>query len=309
MIYFDEFLKYLKACGLKEITIVNLDRNLSRFFQYFYAQHLNNETEVTPGFIEHFEKYLTHQNYSILTRSRCLHTVKRYFKYLYNNKLIFMDPCLNLEIPKRKKSLPKDILTEAEMLHFLNAINTDTLLGIRDKAIFELLYSSAIRYKELLNLNVYDVDIENSELRINNGKGGKDRVLPIGKIAKQCLVKYLKNRVQGTGYRGQRNSKRRVNSETAGQALFLSRYGKRLKYLMPKLQHYKQKARITKRVAFHTFRHSCATHMLRGGADIRYVQELLGHSELNTTQIYTRLVPVDLKAAHKKAHPRKKETF
>ena len=179
--------------------------------------------------------------------------------------------------------------TEQEVLEMLNAPN-DPLFGIRDKAILEILYGSALRRAEIVNLNIQDVDLYNKTIRIVNGKGGKDRFVPLGKQSLKVLKQYLTNT---------RPLLARFPSE---KAVFITEWGKRL--LGDRVWDVVKRHSPNKKVCVHSIRHACATHMLKRGANILYIQQLLGHNSPKTTEIYTRLYPKDLKEVYRKFHRR-----
>jgi integrase/recombinase XerD len=189
---------------------------------------------------------------------------------------------------------PRHVPDEKMILNLLSQPDEHTYHGIRDKAVLELLYSTGVRSKELLLLKVQDIDLKDSSLMILNGKGGRQRMVPFGKSAALALEKYLE--VTRPHYLKNPNL----------DILFLSKLGGPLKEwgLYEIIKRYGAKSGHTKGMTAHTLRHACALHMLKGGAPIEAVQELLGHKRLSTTQIYTTLLPQDLKAVHEKFHPR-----
>lgn len=303
MEYREEFLAYLKAKGYRPGTMVYTELYLNNFFNYLQDQGINQINQVTPTIIEDYQKYTfvlksqqTKKNLNLRTIFTRLNTVKKYFQYLNQRKYILIDPTRNLSLPKPENHLPKNILQEQEIKLLLDKPNLKTSLGLRDKAILELLYSTGIRRQELINLNFYDIDGQNRIIRINQGKNQKDRVLPLGKIASIYLDKYL------------HTVRTRCIRNKTEQALFITQEENRLK---PQTLNYTVKKYLKtiypdRKISPHTLRHTCATHMLRGGANLRIIQQMLGHSSLTSTQVYTKISPIDLKEAHKKHHPRGK---
>jgi integrase/recombinase XerD len=222
--------------------------------------------------------------------------VKSFFRYLLKTNQILYDPTIDIELPPRKKNLPKDIMTKSEVFRVLNQPNPDTALGLRDKAILELLYSTGIRNQELRNLTIYDVDTVNNEVRINQGKGNKDRVIPLGEIASNYIEEYV------------RYARQKLLKDKENKVLFITKNGFKINHanLIWLVNKYVQRAKIKKHITPHSFRHTCATHLLKNKASLRHIQELLGHASIETTQIYTQVELSDLKKAHKKYHPREK---
>tara|TARA_B100000579_G_scaffold336006_1_gene286800 strand:- start:3505 stop:4440 length:936 start_codon:yes stop_codon:yes gene_type:complete len=233
-----------------------------------------------------FEK----QNSSI---GRAISSVKNYFKYLTSNDFINHDPTKDIIIPKKNKKLPT-VLTVEEINTILESIKLNKKNNIRDRAIISILYSCGIRVSELISLNLTNLFIDEEIIKVF-GKGKKERIVPIGTIAKDDLTYYINN--IRPEYARKRNSK---------GILFLSNRGLPIsrKTIWNIIKITAIKSGITKNISPHTFRHSFATHLLEGGADLRAVQELLGHSNISTTQIYTHLDKTYLKEIHKQYHPR-----
>ena len=239
-----------------------------------------------------YHHYLTQEKqygyYTLLSR---IGPLRNYFNYLTKIKKCYLfNPAEVMEFPKNGKPLPYEIPTPNEIREILDGIGTVKRVDIRRKAILELIYSTGIRANELLNLDIYDVNLKENKLMVKDGKGGKDRVVPFGKHAAVALKDYM-------------NRARKYHEEMTGcKKLFLTMWGRPMKYKM--LLHVMGGARKGKRLKAHSLRHACAIGMLRNGADIRYIQEILGHSSIRTTQIYTQIMPEHLKEAHAKYHPR-----
>ena len=233
-----------------------------------------------------FEK----QNSSI---NRAVSSVKNYFKYLINNEFLKEDPTKNIIMPKQSKKLPI-VLTVDEINKILADISLNKKNNIRDKAIISVLYSCGIRVSELIDLNLTNLFIEEEIIKVF-GKGKKERIVPIGEVAKNDLMHYIDNIRPEYARKG--NSK---------GVLFLSNRGLPIsrKTIWNIIKNAALKSGIDKNISPHTFRHSFATHLLEGGAGLRVVQELLGHSSITTTQIYTHLDKTYLKEIHKQYHPR-----
>lgn len=234
---------------------------------------------------------------SLSTQAALLGVVKGFCAFLAARNVLLMNPALNLELPRtRRHGLPHGLPTPAEVARIIEVPDTRTATGLRDRAVLEVLYSTAIRSAELRALRVYDVDLGEGTLTIFHGKGRKDRVVPLSRKARYWLEAYL-TRVRPLWAR----------AKTA-PILFLTTCGNPIngRNLNTMLKKAARKARVNKRVTAHTYRHACASHMLKNGADIRYIQKLLGHRSLLSTQIYTHLEIQDLKRIHRKCHPRAK---
>jgi integrase/recombinase XerD len=236
--------------------------------------------------------------YRPATISLKVRSIKRLFEYLEQANIVFINPAEFIREPKKVRGLPKSILTPAEARAVLDQPNLGTLKGIRDRAVLEVFYSTGIRLEELCALSVYDADLQGGMVRITKGKGKKDRVVPLGKHAVRFLKEYIA-----------RVRPHFTKKSRAERRLFIDAYGKPLSKQMVSLgiRTYARAAGTGKQVSAHTFRHTFATSLVRNGADIRAVQKMLGHRDLKTTEVYLRRAGVDLKAAHKKSHPREKE--
>lgn len=303
MEYKEEFLQNLKAKGYRPGTLGYTELYLDHFFSYLWRHGIRQIQEVTVTTVEQYQRHIfsltskqTKKKLTARTIFTRLNVIKKYFHYLTAHGHLLINPAGKLAVPAIPDTLPKNILQEEELPPLLNKPALKSKIGVRDKAILELFYSTGIRRQELLNLNLYDVDLIQRIIRINKGKRQKDPVIPIGKLSAISLEKYL-SQVRSQWSRSSLES-----------ALFITSQGQRLKpqtvnYTVKK---YARKLYPEKKISCHSLRHSCATHLLKGGASLRVIQELLGHSSLNSTQVYTRVSPIDLKAAHKKYHPRGK---
>ncbi len=240
-----------------------------------------------------FMSVLRDHNYCKSTVARKLATLRSFYKFLVRRAYLTSNPVAPIRTPKQDKRLPKYL--EVEQIEKLLANpDTTTLLGARDRAMLETLYSTGMRVSELIALNIIDVDLNASVVRIA-GKGKKRRVVPLGPGAVQTIVHFLDLR---------RGSTRSANFDP--EALFINKHGQRLstRSVRRKLDKYLLEAGLDLSVSPHTLRHSFATHMLQRGADLRSVQEMLGHQSLSTTQIYTHLTGQSVKEAYDKSHPR-----
>jgi len=286
------FLDYLVVeKGLAQNSILAYSRDLKKYCQFLEKQKIKNFDQVTREIISKFlfsEKDAGIQAPSI---ARELVSIKILHRFLAREKRLKQDVTDVLSLPKLWKKLP-NFLTRKEVEAILNAPNLRTIVGVRDRAIFELLYGCGIRVSELVNLKQQDVNLEVGFLKCI-GKGGKERIVPVGKMAREALAAYVK-RV--------RNVKK-----SSGDQLFVSRKHREKitrQLVWSLVKTYAKRARIFKKITPHTFRHSYATHLLEGGADLRVVQELLGHADISTTQIYTHITKDRLKSVYSQFHPR-----
>jgi len=246
-------------------------------------------TETVKGFLA----FLGQQDYSKSTTARKLATLRSFYKFCVRRSYIESNPLASIRMPKQEKRLPK-FLTVEEVNKLLHTPDDGNLLGARDRAMLEVLYSTGIRVSELVDLNAEDVDFTAQLVRIR-GKGKKQRNTPIGPTALGAIARYLELR--------------RADARSASfdqRALFVNKHGQRLstRSVRRKLDKYLAIAGLDPSVSPHTLRHSFATHMLDKGADLRSVQELLGHQSLSTTQIYTHLTTERMKQSYSDAHPR-----
>jgi integrase/recombinase XerD len=293
-VYTQKFMEYLKLKGNAPRTIDGYRTNLNEFLKYLQVRNLKL-TQLTRAEIQEYQADLYYREFrgkplNIATQGHRLTSVRMLFKFLAAQNLVLADPAASLELPKEPARLPRNILTAKEAKKILESIDTTPAKGIRDRAIIETLYSSGIRATELINLTLNSINLKEGYLSIEKGKGGKPRIVPLGKIACHWVGQYLQVRPQisdptlfFTMLKPPRPLRREVVAEICSDRA--------------------KQAGIKKKVTSHTFRHTCATLMLKGWADIRYVQELLGHASLKTTQIYTKVTIVDLKKVHNRCHP------
>jgi integrase/recombinase XerD len=232
--------------------------------------------------------------YAVAYQGARLVVLKHLFRFLYRRGYLLHDPGADIELPRLEKRLPRTILTFREVRRVLDAPDTKTPRGLRDRAMLETLYGTGIRVSELCNLTPYDVDTEERVLRVVLGKGRKDRNVPLTRAAAQAIEAYL---VKGRPKLVGRNKLR---------FLFLQDRGGKMERATACriVRERAEEAGIKKHVTPHTFRHTVATHLLKGRADIRHIQALLGHASLGTTQRYSRVEVSDLKQAIERAHPR-----
>jgi len=246
--------------------------------------------------IRTFLAHLNRENYSRSSTARKLATLRSFYKFLVRRGYVTANPVITIRTPKQEKRLPK-CLTIEEVQTLLETPSDKDLLGARDKAMLETVYSTGVRVSELVDLNFDDVDFLSGMLHVR-GKGKKERLSPIGQTAMMSIKKYL--------------TIRQEDPRAAGfdsKALFVNKHGKRLstRSVRRKLDKYLIQAGLDPSISPHTLRHSFATHMLNNGADLRSVQELLGHQSISTTQVYTHLTTGKLKESYDQAHPRASE--
>jgi integrase/recombinase XerD len=262
---------------------------------------LASPTDITLPILERYQRHLYHyrkRDGSPLTfgsQYTELAPLKAYFKWLTRSRYLLYNPAAELELPKVVPKLARYVLSVADVEAILNATDATTPLGVRDRAILEVLYSSAIRRTELMNLAVFDLDTRYGTLLVRTGKGAEDRRVPLGERACQWLARYL-DEVRPELLTGR----------DPGQ-VFLTIHGEPISsYTLGELvKGYIAKAGVKVQGSCHLLRHACATHMLENGADIRYIQALLGHSDLSSTQIYTHVALNKLKEIHAATHPAK----
>ena len=238
--------------------------------------------------------FLNEKQYSKATIARKLATLRSFYKFLVKRNQLSSNPVIVVRTPKQEKKLPR-FLEYEEVKKLLETPPMDNWLGARDRAILETLYSTGIRVSELVALNIDDIDFLGEVIHIR-GKGKKERITPIGSSALQVIQHYIEFR----------NKRAQSNSNFDSKVLFVNKHGRRLstRSVRRKMDKYLKMAGLDAAISPHTLRHSFATHMLNNGADLRSVQELLGHQSLSTTQIYTHLTTRKLKEVYENAHPR-----
>ncbi len=295
----ENYLTKQKEKNLSERTISDTKERLNFFFNWI-ASRVKDIREIKKEDIEAYLDYLQSyrkRNGKPLSMNRKLNLIRSlifFFKFLEKERYIFLNPAQDIKIPFKEETLPKDILSESEVVLLLKAADLKLPEGLRDRAMLEILYGSGLRNTEIRILKLSDIDIENRYIYVR-GKGAKDRVVPMTRQSKRYLKEYLA-RVRPVF------TLRNPEENT----LFVTRTGKplTLNRLTASVHRYGKLAGLTKKVTPHSLRHSCAVHLLSRGASIRYVQELLGHSKIDTTQIYTYVMPVSLKEVYMATHPR-----
>jgi integrase/recombinase XerD len=304
VLLFQRYAQHTELLSFSERTIRG-QRSLLRLLAAFLMEKKIGEIQaVTVAALSDFQRWLFYRPTwkgnvrSAASMNRTLSVVKSFFHFLKQEGYLIRNPSEGLEFAREPQRLPRNILTPAEARRIIEAPDTATHLGYRDRAILEVLYATGIRKAELMNLTLEDVNLEEELLRINGGKGAKDRVVPLSQIACRFLESYTK------GVRPE------ILRSGKTDRLFVSLRGRAISRnaLGDLVEKYAKRARVKKHVTCHLWRHSCATHLLKNKANLRHVQEILGHRSLATTERYLSLTITDLKEAHRRCHPREKGT-
>jgi len=286
------FLLFLRIeKNLSQNSIVAYENDLNRFINFVYFEDEKNK--IDSSYIQNYISQLVDLPLEVSTLQRNLSALRSFFSYLIDEKIININPTELIDIPKKTRSLP-EVLTQNEINILFNSINTNNPIGIRDRAMFELLYSSGLRVSEMTSIKIIDFLDDNEWLRVF-GKGSKERLVPLGKEALKWINFYLNNSRNYLFNKNKKNDFLFINFRGDG----ISRKG-----VWMLLKKYVSLSEISKNISPHSLRHSFATHLIEGGMDLRAVQELLGHSDISTTSIYTHLNRTYLKEVHKQFHPR-----
>lgn len=297
----DAFLEWMASRNYSKATVRSRTTYLNYFIIWCEERAIARPSEVTKPIIDRYLRWLFHYRkkdgrpLSFRSQHTRLIPVRAFFKWLTRNNYILYNPASEIVLPRLEHRLPKNVLTMSEVEEVINQANVNDPLGIRDRAIMEALYSTGMRRMELINLKMYDIEYERRTVMIRQGKGKKDRVVPIGDRAIQWIEKYLFDvRMQ-------------LLSGPDEHHLFLTNEGtcftpNRLTQLV---REYVNAADTGKKGSCHLFRHTMATLMLENGADTRFIQQMLGHARLETTQIYTQVSIKKLQEIHRATHPAK----
>jgi len=299
--YLNQFLEWCGVMAYSERTIDIRNNHLRRFIRWCDERNLDKPQDITRPILERYRRHVYYyrkkdgQPLSLATQSQRLQPIKAFFKWLTKENHILYNPASEMQMPRQQRKLPQHILSIAEIETILDQTLLHGELGIRDRAIIETLYTTGIRRMEAVNLKLYDIDINNGTLMVRHGKGNKDRMLPLGERACAWLQKYIEE------------VRPSLTLEPDDGTVFLTEYGQPMlkNRLSDTVKKHIEAAGILKPGACHIFRHSMATHMLENGADIRFIQAMLGHSTLSTTEIYTQVSIRQLKEIHKATHPAK----
>jgi integrase/recombinase XerD len=289
----DRFIHYLAVeRGLANNTLESYRRDLTSFANYVKQNSFTDVNQLRRSTIISFLADLQRKGKANSTISRNLASIRTFFGFLLRDGFIDGDPTANLESPKIEKRLPK-VLSVEQVEALLQSPDISNVSGLRDKAMLELLYATGIRVTELVSLNVEDVNLNMGFLKCT-GKGNKERIIPLGSVAERYVHQYLTR------------SRTKLVRDIHEPALFLNHHGRRLSRqgFWKIIKKYAKLAAIDKEITPHTLRHSFATHLLENGADLRSVQEMLGHADISTTQIYTHITKTRLKEVYEQTHPR-----
>lgn len=291
-------LAHLRLRQYSPATLDNYSDQLKRFGVWLAAQPYLDLRQITRRAIDAYQSHVKTEPIGIETQALRLRAVKRLFEHLTASGQLLFNPAEHIVEMRRRARLPKPVLTHKEVDKLLSCPNTSLPLGIRDRALLEVLYATGIRVGELEQVTVHHVDLNLGTLQVRHAKGGRARVVPLGQTATRWLREYL------TQVRP-RLARRRPFE----RALFVVIGGKPLlqTQIRALVQQYRLAAKIKKAVTPHGLRHTCATHLLQAGADIRAIQQLLGHIRLDSTVIYTRVAPIEIKAMHQQYHPNERD--
>lgn len=286
---FINFLERDKRLSLN--TLQSYKRDIEQYTTYLKEINANNIAATNKTTVIAYLLHLQKKGRATSTISRNLASIRSFYQFLHKNKIIELDPTSELESPKVEKKLPQ-ILSTQEVELLLDQPKCLDLKGIRDKAMLELLYATGIRVSELISLNLTDINLELGFIKCN--KGTRERSIPIGSISVAAVHEYLLK------------SRNFLIQDINEEALFVNVNGKRLtrQGFWKIIKHYKNQANINKDITPHTLRHSFAAHLLENGADLRSIQEMLGHSDISSTQIYAQIAKNKIKEIYKKTHPR-----
>lgn len=291
----DDYLHFLRVeRQLAANTLVSYERDLKGYIQYLKeVEQLDSLRKVERIHILNHLRHLKETTKTSRTVARHISSIRSFHQFLIRERVVDNDPTVHLEMPQMDKKLP-NILSIEEVDALMQAPALDKANGMRDQAMLELLYASGMRVSECINLDVEDVNLTMGFVRCF-GKGGKERIIPLGKSALKACKTYLENA---------RHTLLKPGEKT--DALFINQRGKRLtrQGFWKLLKQHAQKAGIQKELTPHTLRHSFATHLIENGADLRAVQEMLGHADISTTQIYTHVSKTRLKDVYSQFHPR-----
>jgi integrase/recombinase XerC len=299
---FNRYINYLEAeKNASPYTVRNYtsdllgSKNIKGFFAFLSERGITSLDKADRHIVRDYLSYLVEQGLVKASIARRLSAIRSFYRYLVREEVLSVSPVANTSSPKLDRRLP-EFLTTQEITRLLEAPDLSTPQGQRDRAFMELLYASGLRVSELAKLNLEQVNLNTLEIRVL-GKGSKERIVLMGEPAAKALTAYLND------------GRRKLLGDRRSNAVFLNRSGGRLteRSVQSLLQEYAGIAGIEKRVHPHMLRHTFATHLLDGGADLRVVQELLGHASLSTTQVYTHVSKSQAKKVYLSAHPMAKE--
>lgn len=288
-----EYIYYVSVeKGLAKNTLESYNRDLRGYISYLQQSGISAMEDSSRNNIVGYLLNLKQSGKSTSTLSRNLSSIRSFYSYLFQENQLAENPALDFESPKIDKKLPR-VLSLQEMELLLDQPDQLHVTGVRDKAMLEVIYATGIRVSELISLDTGDINSEAGFIRCL-GKGSRERIIPLGSIAVRNLERYLAD------------GRPKLVRQKGEDALFVNQHGKRLtrQGFWKILKQYARTAGISKEITPHTMRHSFATHLLENGADLRSVQEMLGHADISTTQIYTQVTKRKLRDVYEKAHPR-----
>ncbi len=289
------FLNYIELeRNLKENSRESYRRDLERFAEYLTSRHIDTWQQVRTGELVDYLGTLSRIGLAPASTARHISTLRGFFRFLTRERIVDDNPAIRIETPRLFRNLP-EILSVAEIEQIFNAIDLQQRFGQRDRAALEILYGSGLRISELIALKCSNLFLEVEHLRVV-GKGGRERIVPVGEEANKHILIYLDN------------ERRLQVGPNSRDTLILNRFGAPFSR-MGMFNMVRKRVRavgIIRRITPHTFRHSFATHLIDGGASLRAVQEMLGHADITTTQIYTQLNQSYLKSVHREFHPRER---
>lgn len=297
------FLEWMRVRRYSERSVEQREKMLRLFIEWCEERGVSRPQEVTRPIIERYQRYLflyrrkDGQTLSGRGQAMRLTPLRVWFRWLAKQNRILSNPAADIDMPREEKRLPRHVLSAAEAERVMNEADVGSALGVRDRAILETLYSTGVRRLELVSLEVYDIDHERGTLMVRQGKGKRDRLIPIGERALAWVRKYLDE------------VRRELVLGDGNRALFLTIHGEALgeSELGRLVSGYIRGAGLEKGGSCHVFRHTMATLMLENGADVRFVQAMLGHAQLTTTQVYTQVAIRALKEIHTATHPARLE--
>ena len=295
----EEYLSWVEVHGYSSRTVRSYSYTIAVFVRWCYDRGITRPSEVTYPILQRYQRWLYYYRgkkgrpLSVRTQHLRLSHLRGLFRWLVREHHILYNPSSEIQLPKIPRQLPRDALSAAEADELLDSVEADTPLGLRDRAAMETLYSTGIRRFELINLDLHDVDRDRRLVMVRGGKGGRDRVVPIGERAVAWVDRYLVE------------ARPEWVTSDDQTALFVGNHGERLTpaFLTFLVTKRVKESGVRQKGSCHLFRHSMATLMLENGADIRYIQEILGHSTLETTQIYTKVSVRHLQRIHDATHP------
>lgn len=299
----EAFAEQRRVRGYAEKSVRLLCTQLRAFARWLDERGVTQAEQVTRGMVERYQRHLFYQRrkdgeaVSLSTQRKHLDAVKGLFRHLARANRVAFNPAADLEMPRRHQRLPRGILSREEVESLLAQTQAHGQRGVRDRAILETLYATGMRRSELANLTLYDIDFPQGTVLIRKGKGNKDRLIPIGERALRWIDRYL------------HEVRPDLVLDPADTTLFVTDHGQPFvrNRLSDLVKHYLERCGIEKPGACHLFRHTMATLMLDNGADLRFIQAMLGHARIETTTIYTQVAIKSLKAVYERTHPARME--